>query len=148
MTGDDLSTRARRWTTERLGAGYENAATSLEALLREVANEARADGANEERTLHWTQEHAEVTRLKADCDGYRNGQLQVQATLQTVMESNTKMVAERRPLMEAAVKAGWWGGGILGLNAEASGDVTGPSDDEVADIVDRLLAEEPPDETP
>ena len=42
----------------------------------------------------------EIERLKAERDGYRNGQLQVQATLQTVMESNTKMVAERWVLVD------------------------------------------------
>ena len=35
-----------------------------------------------------------IAELEAERDGYRNGQQQVQAALQTIMETNTRLVSE------------------------------------------------------
>jgi hypothetical protein len=70
---------------------YRFRANVLEAALSEIV--AQSESAEELR--------AEVKRLEAECEGYRNGQLQVQATLSGVLKTNSLLAEDRRRLLAA-----------------------------------------------
>lgn len=70
----------------------------LESALKEERNRSVLTAAVIRENEHLTKENM---RLEADCDGYRNGQDQLQDMLNVVMDSNAKLAAENKRLRAA-----------------------------------------------